>query len=206
MQSPIHVYIAERKKKRTFPRLQIYRKLSPRLWYLQCISNGDTTVLWKAIKNMLIKHLYIPKKSLIIHQTEMFLLQFDTTYHWFQSGWHSCCWGQHRIPAGQISWLQASSRCKSSLEFLRLLHMSHWNILHDNVMTWKYFPHYWPFVRGIHWSPVDSPHKGPVIKSLDMLLAPLSPQVDSLQVIKSWDMWLAWTSCWTNSGVDNLPL
>ena len=22
------------------------------------------------------------------------------------------------------------------------------------------FPHYWPFVRGIHWSPVNSPHKG----------------------------------------------
>ena len=22
------------------------------------------------------------------------------------------------------------------------------------------FPRYWPFVRGIHWSPVDSPHKG----------------------------------------------
>ena len=25
---------------------------------------------------------------------------------------------------------------------------------------WKKFPHYWPFVRGIHWSPVNSPHKG----------------------------------------------
>ena len=23
--------------------------------------------------------------------------------------------------------------------------------------------HYWPFVRGIHWLPVDSPHKGPVM-------------------------------------------
>ena len=22
------------------------------------------------------------------------------------------------------------------------------------------FPRYWPFVRGIHWSPVNSPHKG----------------------------------------------
>ena len=25
---------------------------------------------------------------------------------------------------------------------------------------WKPFPHYWPFVRGIHRSPVNSPHKG----------------------------------------------
>ena len=23
---------------------------------------------------------------------------------------------------------------------------------HDDVMTWKHFPHCWPFVRGIHWS------------------------------------------------------
>ena len=25
---------------------------------------------------------------------------------------------------------------------------------------WKLFPRYWPFVRGIHRSPVNSPHKG----------------------------------------------
>ena len=28
---------------------------------------------------------------------------------------------------------------------------------HDDVIKWKHFPRYWPFVRGI---PVDSPHKG----------------------------------------------
>ena len=31
---------------------------------------------------------------------------------------------------------------------------------HDDVIKWKYFPLYWPFVRGIHRSPVNSPHKG----------------------------------------------
>ena len=31
---------------------------------------------------------------------------------------------------------------------------------HDDVMKWKRFPRYWPFVRGIHRSPVNSPHKG----------------------------------------------
>ena len=31
---------------------------------------------------------------------------------------------------------------------------------HDDVIEWKIFPRYWPFVRGIHWSPVNSPHKG----------------------------------------------
>ena len=27
-------------------------------------------------------------------------------------------------------------------------------------IKWKHFSRYWPFVRGIHRSPVDSPHKG----------------------------------------------
>ena len=31
---------------------------------------------------------------------------------------------------------------------------------HDYVIKWKHFPRYWPFVRGIHRSPVNSPHKG----------------------------------------------
>ena len=29
-----------------------------------------------------------------------------------------------------------------------------------NVTKWKHFPPYWPFVRGIHWLPMNSPHKG----------------------------------------------
>ena len=33
-------------------------------------------------------------------------------------------------------------------------------IIHDDVIKWIYFSRYWPFVRGIHWSPVNSPHKG----------------------------------------------
>ena len=32
--------------------------------------------------------------------------------------------------------------------------------VHDDVIKWKHFPRYWPFVQGIHRSPVNSPHKG----------------------------------------------
>ena len=32
--------------------------------------------------------------------------------------------------------------------------------MHDDVIKWKHFPHCWPFVQGIHRSPVNSPHKG----------------------------------------------
>ena len=33
-------------------------------------------------------------------------------------------------------------------------------LVHDDVIKWKHFPRYWPFVRGIHRFPVNSPHKG----------------------------------------------
>ena len=35
---------------------------------------------------------------------------------------------------------------------------AHWE--HDDVIKWRHFPRYSPFVRGIHRSPVNSPHKG----------------------------------------------
>ena len=31
---------------------------------------------------------------------------------------------------------------------------------HDDVIKWKHFPRYWSFLRRIHRSPVNSPHKG----------------------------------------------
>ena len=33
-------------------------------------------------------------------------------------------------------------------------------VYHDGVVKWKHFLRYWPFVKGIHGSPVDYPHKG----------------------------------------------
>ena len=44
---------------------------------------------------------------------------------------------------------------------LRLWHLAsqqRWR--HDDVIKWKHFPRNWPFVWGIHRSPVNSPHKG----------------------------------------------
>ena len=38
----------------------------------------------------------------------------------------------------------------------------HWQQFwgHDDVIKWKHFPRYWPIVREILRSPVNSPHKG----------------------------------------------
>ena len=48
-----------------------------------------------------------------------------------------------------------------------LVNMSHESRKHDDVITWRGFPSYWPLVRGIHLSPVDSPKKRPVAWSFD---------------------------------------
>ena len=46
------------------------------------------------------------------------------------------------------------------LEWISLPDSRQCGILHDDVIKWKHFPRNWPFVRGIHRSPVNSPHKG----------------------------------------------
>ena len=40
------------------------------------------------------------------------------------------------------------------------IYVRHPLFLHDDVIKWQHFPRYWPFVRGIHRSPVNSPHQG----------------------------------------------
>ena len=62
--------------------------------------------------------------------------------------------------------------CATFLEHLKkYMHFRRTNLLtlrwmhetftaQDDVIKWKHFPHYWPFVWGIHRSPVNSPHKG----------------------------------------------
>ena len=54
------------------------------------------------------------------------------------------------------------TRLNSSLKFLEL-NQRHTFLkiqTHDDVIKWKHFPRYWPFVRGIRRSRVNSPHKG----------------------------------------------
>ena len=44
--------------------------------------------------------------------------------------------------------------------YIKQLHLWNAPLPHDDVIKWKHFPRYWHFVRGIHRSPVNSPHKG----------------------------------------------
>ena len=60
--------------------------------------------------------------------------------------WAHFCW--RHLEDGLLS--DAYPRCFNPLKA--------WGHFHD-VIKWKQFPCYWPFVRGIHWPPVDFLHK-----------------------------------------------
>ena len=57
--------------------------------------------------------------------------------------------------------------------------MLHSLISHDDVIKWKHFPRNWPFVRGIHRSPVNSPHKGQWRRALTFNCAWMNGWVNS---------------------------
>ena len=55
--------------------------------------------------------------------------------------------------------IHAMGQCSSRPKQKRS-NMAPINLNHEDVTTWKRFPRYCPFAKGIHRSSVDSPHKG----------------------------------------------
>ena len=58
---------------------------------------------------------------------------------------------------GTVSWRRIPLKIQSTSQYLSLVILF---CYHNDIIKWKHFPRYWPFVRGIHRSPVNSPHKG----------------------------------------------
>ena len=69
------------------------------------------------------------------------------------------CWVRMRpcMKACSVPWDEPDCAGPDEVAGLKLMEV---NQNHDDVIKWKHFPCYWPFVRGIPWSPVNSPHKG----------------------------------------------
>ena len=83
-------------------------------------------------------------------------------YHWNKRSSHwqpSCHWLHRRL----LEWQPWVHPVTSSLSIWRPFGFSdlvaHFQV-HDDVIKWKHFLRYWPFARGIHRAPVNSPHKG----------------------------------------------
>ena len=75
----------------------------------------------------------------------------------FEQGWnYHSYYGTHVLL--KIC-LNNAGRIDNLLRIMRF-HYSYRTTEHNNVIKWKHFPRYWPFVRGIYRSPLDSPHKG----------------------------------------------
>ena len=69
-----------------------------------------------------------------------------------------------------------------------------------DVIKWKHFPCYWPSVREIHWSPVNSPHKSQWRGALMFsLICALNKRLSK----QSWGWWLETPSrpLWRNCNV-----
>ena len=61
----------------------------------------------------------------------------------------SSCWKSHIKTARiDLNWWRTSGPLRLKVTY------------HDDVIKWKHFPRNWPFVREIHRSPVNFPHKG----------------------------------------------
>ena len=69
---------------------------------------------------------------------------------------------------------------------------------HDDVIKWRHFPRYWPFVRGIHRSTVNPPPPPPPP-------APTHPPKDQWRGALWFSLICAWTNAWANNrGVGDL--
>ena len=84
-------------------------------------------------------------------------------------------WWFHLVPYGQQEIIGIDGRSHSE------------EIFHDDVIRWKYFPHYCPFVREIHRSPVNSPRKGQWRRALMSCL--ICSRIKTLSK-QSWVWWL----------------
>ena len=99
----------------------------------------------------------------------MFSANFITTYSWIfdmtvlTAGCHVKSLTRHAvyipIPCIPWYWMLNWLVSQSSKAVVRGMHPLYMTV-HDDVIKWKHFPRYWPFVRRIHRSPVNSPHKG----------------------------------------------
>ena len=118
------------------------------------------------------------------------------TLHYTFSPWESWHLKSLAIQLLIQQLIQASNKeiikCSHHRLSVRGIHQSPLDSPHHDVIKWKHFPLYWPFVRGIHRSPVNSPHKGQWHRALRFsLICALNKRMSK----QSWGWWFEMASC-----------
>ena len=114
-------------------------------------------------KSLVLKYCYLSLKN-------MFLVWHDKKFALPFSFWIQCQWIAIII-------FKHISFCASLTYSVACMHVydrgvvGWWLTARDDVMKWKHFPRYWPFVRGIHRSPGEVPAQRPVTRSFDVFFA-----------------------------------
>ena len=109
---------------------------------------------------------------------------------------HFFSWNPHTIHPTARNCYYKGMGCvlgvQSLIYDLPLLLCKQYPGIHDDFIKWKHFPHYWPFVREIHQSPVNSHHEGQWRGSFDVFFAiRLNIQLSN----RSWGWWFEMPSC-----------
>ena len=91
-------------------------------------------------------------------------------------------------PLGMITRLSMFS----SNHYIIILLLHVYVMYHDDVIKWKHFTRYWTFVRGIHWSPVNSLHK---VQWRRALMFSLICILNKLLSKQSWGWWFETPLC-----------
>ena len=108
-----------------------------------------------------------------------------------QKAWHNTSINYFRIskfcyvPTGHVALRPRAMQAKHRAKPWGGHHMATLSTklaMHDDVIKWKHFPRYWPFVRVIHRSPVNSPHEG------------------QWRGVLMFSSIYTWTNRWTNNG------
>ena len=71
----------------------------------------------------------------------------------------NCQWSKIHVYVSHMMYYSVYKKSWFQMKLLYFISSSS-AIVHDDGIKWKHFPRYWQFVRWIHRSPVNSPHKG----------------------------------------------
>ena len=117
-----------------------------------CLGLGHETLAWAVCPSIFLLTDVTDVKSIFCELTpgKWHRPSFTTSQLRF---WWYCC--RHQA----ITWTTGDENPCHTVS----LGINYWPLgfaaVHDGVIKWKHFPRYWPFVWGIHRSPVNSPHK-----------------------------------------------